>query len=377
MGKAEFRVYDSLAKINRLDWERVFGGLPEGYEFYRAVEESRLAEFSFYYATLYLEGRLSLIAPLFVSDFNLDIAVEGFLKKIITAIRRIFPRFLVIKSLFCGSPFAEEGVIGLAKDNPAGPVILEELADALRAFSQEQGARLIIFKDFPQEKAGLLSVLLNKGFFRVDSFPSAVNELDFSSLEDYIKSLGASTRKSLRRKLKSAYRQAEIKVKVLDKADSVIEDLYGLYLNTHYQGATKFERLTKEFFISVGRHMQPNFKVFLYYINGRLGAFNLCFVYKDLFIDKFIGFDYDSSSRYHLYFVSYCYNIDYCIKNAIRFYRTGQTDYCAKIRLGSRLVPLYAYFRHSNKGLNILLKLLSLALKPDNFDSDIRDSVKK
>ena len=45
----------------------------------------------------------------------------------------------------------------------------------------------------------------------------------------------------------------------------------------------------------------------LYYVNGKLSAFNLCFVYNDLLIDKFIGFDYEIARQYSLYFVSWCY----------------------------------------------------------------------
>jgi predicted N-acyltransferase len=374
MDKKEFKVCDSVNSISRLDWDRVFRDVPEGYAFYKTLEESGLEEFSFFYALLYKNGRLSLIAPIFTADFNLDIAVEGWLKAAIALIRKVYPRFLIIKTLFCGSPFGESGVIGLDLDKEDEPDALGTLIAGLKGFAKSKKARLTIFKDFPQEQAERLRILTGKGFFRLNSFPSAVNELNFHSFEDYLQSLGASSRKSLRRKIRSAYSQAKIEVRLMGEADSAMEDVYRLYLDTHHQGGTKFERLTKEFFISASRNMQPNIKIFLYYVNGRLGAFNLCFLYNDLFIDKFIGFDYDISSRHHLYFVSWCHNIEWCINNGVRFYKTGQTDYCAKLRLGSRLLPLYVYLRHDNRLVNIILKLLSLILKPDNFDTDLRDT---
>ncbi len=374
MDKKEFKICDSVSSIPRHDWDRVFRDVPEGYAFYKTIEESHLEEFGFFYALLYKNGRLILIAPIFTADFNLDIAVEGWLKSAIALIRKVFPSFLIIKTLFCGSPFGENGVIGLDVKMEDESGVLGELITGLRGFAKSKNARFTIFKDFLQEQTKRLGILEEKGFFRLNSFPSAVNELNFSSFEDYVQSLGASTRKSLRRKIRSAYSQANIEIKLMGETDSVIEDVYKLYLDTHQQGGTKFERLTKEFFISAGRNMQPNIRLFLYYVNGRLGAFNLCFLYNDLFVDKFIGFDYDISSRHHLYFVSWCHNIEWCINNGIRFYKTGQTDYCAKLRLGSKLLPLYAYLRHDNRLVNILLKFLSLVLKPDNFDVDIRGS---
>ena len=102
-------------------------------------------------------------------------------------------------------------------------------------------------------------------------------------------------------------------------------------------------------------------------MNGELSAFNLCFVYNDLLIDKFIGFDYDIARQYSLYFVSWCFNIEWCLKNSIRYYQVGQTDYESKLKLGGTLIPLYAYFKHKNLFFNLIIKLLAiLLLKPNS-----------
>jgi hypothetical protein len=103
-------------------------------------------------------------------------------------------------------------------------------------------------------------------------------------------------------------------------------------------------------------------------VEDQLAAFNLCFVYDHLLIDKFIGFDYEIAHQYSLYFVSWCFNIEWCLKNSIRYYQVGQTDYEPKLKLGGSLVPLFAYFKHNNFFLNLLIKLLAMLLiKPDAF----------
>ncbi len=371
----EFKIVDSVSKINKKDWDKVFGVIPEGYEFYKTLESSSLEEFSFYYLILCVKGEPFLIAPLFTADFNLDIAVEGKLKSLILFVRRFFPRFLIIRSLFCGSPFGENGVIGLSDiDGFSKNEALLKLTDALRKFSRECNCKLVVFKDFKEKLELPLDLLKKSGFFKVQSFPSAVNEINFSSFEEYLSSLGSATRKSLRRKLREIGNMGEVEIKELTRLEEVSDRIYELYANTYRQGGTKFEKLTERFFTSASRNMQPFLKTFLYYVNGRLGAFNLCFVYGDLFIDKFIGFDYDISSRYNLYFLSWVHNINWCIKSSMRYCQSGQTDYRAKIRLGSKLVPLYAYFRHANSFVNGLLKFSSLILKPDNYDEDIRSN---
>ncbi|MFA5286992.1 MAG: GNAT family N-acetyltransferase [Candidatus Omnitrophota bacterium] len=365
----EFKIFDSVDQIGRPGWDRFFGDIPEGYSFYKTLEESKLEEFSFHYAVLYRNQQAILIVPVFITDFNLDIAADGWIIKLTSLIRKFIPRFLILRTLFCGAPFGEQGIIGFSSDAGDKVGLIQELLGGLYEFARQKRIKFFLFKDFQEGQKRFLDRLLERGFFRLNSFPVAINELSFNSLEDYIKSLGPSTRKNIRRKIKNAYSQAKITVQIVDCVDNIIEDIYALYLNTLIQGEVKFERLTKEFFISVGRNMQPNAKFFLYYVNGKLSAFNLCFIYQDLCIDKFIGFDYDVSNRYHLYTVSWCYNVDWCLKNSIRFYKTGQTEYHVKLRMGSRLVPLYAYLRHKNKIVNEFLKILSLVLKPDNFNN--------
>jgi hypothetical protein len=367
MENIEFKIFDSVNQIGQSGWEKIFGDIPEGYTFYKTLEEAKLKEFSFHYAVLLRNKQIILILPVFITDFNLDIAVDGWLKSFISGIRKLIPRFLILKTLFCGAPFGEHGIIGLSIDAGNKSVLMQNLLKGLDKFSREKKIKFVLFKDFLENETESLNHLLGKGFFKLNSFPVAVNDLNFNSLENYIKSLGSATRKNMRRKIKDAYNQAKISVKIVDRVDDIVEDIYVLYLNTFIQGETKFEKLTKDFFISVGKNMQPNAKFFLYYVNDKLSAFNLCFVYQDLCIDKFIGFDYDMSNQYHLYTVSWCYNVSWCLENSIRFYKTGQTEYYAKLRMGSRLVPLYAYLRHNNKIVNLFLKCLSLILKPDNF----------
>lgn len=368
------KIVDSVSEIKRDDWDSVFGDIPEGYQFYKTLEESKLQDFAFSYIALYQADTCLLIAPLFVTDFNLDIAADGFIEEIIQRIRKFNPRFMVVKTLFCGSPFREHGDLGIRKDIEEKDILIGELIKTMSEFSKVKNTPFIIVKDFLKEETLLSDSLSAHGFFKVKSFPSTITELNFNSFDEYLKSLGHSTRKNLRRKIKKAYSQADIKVKTAERIDDIVEDVHRLYENTYHNGTTKFERLTREFFVNVARNLYPHTKFFLYYVNGKLSAFNLCFVYKDLFIDKFIGFDYDISNQYNLYFVSWCFNIEWCLKNSIRFYQSGQTDYYPKLRLGGKLIPLYAYLKHKNPVVNSLFKLLAIFLKPDNFDVDIRNN---
>ncbi|MCX8045173.1 MAG: GNAT family N-acetyltransferase [Desulfobacterota bacterium] len=355
----DYRVVDSISKIEKADWDALFGDKPEGYGFYRALEESNLKEFSFFYVLLFEAGRLCCIAPVFLYEFFVGNVLEQTLGRIVAKLRSIFPRFLVFKTLFCGSPFGEHGTIGLRSDLQDRAAVIVQLAHTLQRFAEEQQARLIVFKDFCSEDAVLLDGLQAEGFFKTASFPSAIVELNVGSFDEYLGTLSHATRKDLRRKLKKSGHRSFIRTEVVDSVDSVLDDVYRLYLQTHDAGATKFERLTRDFFLSISRNLGPHCKYFLYYVHEKLAAFNLCFLYGDLLIDKFIGFDYAVSRDCNLYFVSWCYNIAWCIQHGVRHYQVGQTDYAPKTRLGARLLPLYAYARHTNFVINCLLKRLA------------------
>lgn len=367
-----YKVFDSINKIQKTDWDLVFGETLQGYDFYKAVEESNLEGFSFYYALIYEGEKTLLISPFFVSDFNLDIAVEGVTKKIVQLIRRIIPRFLIFKTFFCGSPISENGILGISKEVEEKERLLLELLKAIEGFCRKQPISLVIFKDFLEEDAALLKILAHKGFFSEESFPAVTVDLNFNSLEDYFASLSHNTRKDIRRKIRKAESEGNIVVKVSDNIEDIIEDVYPLYLNTYNAGSVRFEKLNKQFFINVGKFIAQS-KFFLYYVDGKLAAFNLCFSYKDTLIDEFIGFDYRVAFKYNLYYVSWCHNVEWCLKNSIRYYQVGQTDYYPKLKLGGKLIPLYAFVRHNNAALNSVLKLLGKLLAPANIDHNIKE----
>ncbi|MDD5108465.1 MAG: GNAT family N-acetyltransferase [Candidatus Omnitrophica bacterium] len=309
---------------------------------------------------------------MFNTDFNLDIAVEGLACKIIRFIRKVFPRFLVLKTIFCGSPFGEYGVLGIRDQAQVYPELITLLSDGLNDLTTKTGSRLVIFKDFLKQSNLFLDFLNRYEYSKIESFPAISLNLNFSSFEDYLKSLGRSTRKNLNKKLRQAYSLANIEVKVVQDVEGQIDQVVALYENTYQAGLTKFEHLNSRFFLQVSRYLYPHTRFFLYYVEGKLVAFNLCFVYSDLLIDKFIGFDYDISKRYNLYFVSWAYNIKWCIENSLHYYYPGQTDYEPKIRLGGNLIPLYAYLKHKNALFNFLIKLLIPFFKPDSCGKEAR-----
>lgn len=370
MEKFTYKILDSISRIDKAQWDGLFGEMPQGYGFYRVIEESKLEGFSFYYISLYKNSEMVLIAPVFISDFNLDIGVEGKTRYLIRFIRKFVKRFLITRALFCGSPITENAVIGIKSGIENRHAVITELTKVIDILCKEKRIPLVLFKDFLKKDLHLLEPLKKNRFFSVESFPSVIVELPFNSMDDYFQSLSSNTRKDIRRKIKKA--GGKIKVIITSNIENIIADVYALYLNSYNAGPVKLEKLTKEFFINMGNNLGEQAKFFLYYLDEQLVAFNFGITAKDILIDMFIGFNYDIAYKYNLYFYSWCYNVEWCLKNSIKYYQVGQTDYHPKIRLGGKLIPLFAYIKHNNFMLNSLYRLLAKFLVPANFDKNIK-----
>ena len=365
MDTIRHKVLSSIDMIGKSEWDAIFGDVAEGYNFYKTLENSNLEQFRFFYVTLHRNKETLLIAPLFTAELNFDIVMDGLLADMVRGIRKFIPRFFIKNTLFCGSPFGENGVIGI-KENLAGnekEILISRLTETMERLCKKKNIDFMVFKDFLDRDTGTLDPLKKMRFFKLESLPSIIIDLDFGSMDNYFKLLGHSTRKDLKRKLKKAQAAGNIRIDAADNVAGALDRIYELYLNTYNAGEVKFEKLTKDFFVQISRNFGPHAKFFLYYVDGRLAAFNLCFIRNGLFIDKFIGFDYALSCEHNLYFISWYHNIEWCVNNSMIRYQAGQTDYEPKINLGGERMPLYAYARHGNVFANFLLAALVKLLR--------------
>lgn len=359
-----YSVLSSVSEIRVEDWHRLFGDLPEGYGFFQTLEASRLEGFNFYYVLVQADSRLELIAPLFSSDLDLGIGLGPRAQQVLRVLRKVLPRLLVVRTLFCGSPFGENGVIAISPDRTRQTALIEELVRAMEQVRREKRLKFLVFKDFTENASRVLLPLTRLGFLRGDSFPNVVLALPYRTMDEYLESLSYGTRKDLRRKVRKTLSGASLQVRIVDDVAPMIEPVYQLYLNTYNAGTVRFEKLTREYFLTIGRLEQHAAKFFLFYINDRLIGFNLCLRHGNQLIDKFIGMDYSSSRRLNLYFYSWYYIVEWCIQHGIRHYQVGQTDYEAKLRLGGKLLPLSFFARHPNRVLARLLRLGARFFRP-------------
>lgn len=363
-----FSISDQIKEIPLQDWDELFGNeLIESYGYLKTLEEG-CEGFSFRYLVAKRDTKTVFILPLFIADFSLTTLVPEFLYKFAGK----FSRWTKMKVLFVGSPTTEEFSMGISSNEKLDDLLGQALKE-LNEFSKKEKIIGITFFNLSPKHAKIAELLKQNKFLKLEALPTTVIHLKDASLQDYIQGLGKNTRKDLKKKLRHAEELAHLRTELYeDVSDAIIDEVYKLFMNNFNAADVHFERLTREFFLNICKNMPGVAKYFITYDNDKIVAFNLCLIKNKTFIDKFVGFDSDVAHKYHLYYTTLCHNIEWCIKNNLKSYQPGFTDYHPKVRMGAKLIPLDMYTKALNPLLQAILVLIRPLIEPKNMDSSLK-----
>ncbi|MDA8079034.1 MAG: GNAT family N-acetyltransferase [Nitrospiraceae bacterium] len=287
--------------------------------------------------------------------------VRRFFKKYADLLPASIQRLLKPRMIFIGTTVSEYALI------PDGiePQALKESAVVLL---RESGLQFLIVKDIPssspllsdEEKAfggRLISYLRENGFYILYGQALAYLPINFDSTDEYLMRLSHARRKDIKRKLRSSSALSVERIKTGDDffSDPNIDLLYGLYLNVYEMSEIHFDKLTKAFFKRVLLDEKNQGILFLYRAGEKIIGFNLCFIVKDCLVDKYVGFLYPDSRAFNLYFLSWFYNLEFCISNNLKTFVAGWTDPEIKAYLGAEFTYTFHAVYLKNPVLRFIL----------------------
>ncbi|KTC41448.1 hypothetical protein AO265_34820 [Pseudomonas sp. ABAC61] len=328
------QAFSTIQAIERSAWNDCFPEALEDWDYYLAVEKAAIADFRWRYLAVYEGSTLVAVAPL---------------------------RLYAI-----GSPVAEQCNAGTASHVPSErrQALLDELLKLARADADSFGIGLMAVKDAPSHDRQWTASCLAAGLQAMPSLPSALLPIPYASIDAYLGTLGKSTRKDLRRKLRAPGPRIEWRQQI----DDVLPDIMRLYEATLNRADLQFERLPADYFTGILDQLGERAACVLYWVGEQLVAFNLVLVDQHRLIDKFFAHDLDVSREHNLYFRSWLANVDHCIQQRIPLYECGQAGYASKLRLGCRFTANMLFFRHRNPLLNAALKVIKRFVRPDRSD---------
>lgn len=350
------RCLKSIRDIPREQWDGLWPPQAEGYDFYRCQEEAGIADFEFFYLGLYANDQPVLLAPLFTAPFNMGLAMNDAWRARLEKLQRHWPRLLVFKTLFCGSPTSERNVVGIAEHCRDDPTLFAALDRALLDLARAHAVFMVVFKDQLDDDFARFSPLKRLGWFGGDSMDTAIVDTPYSSLDEYFAQLSWRTRKELRRKLRQA--AGELEVETVTDISAVVQDVYRLYKGVHDQGVMSFEVLTPAYFLNFCRYMPDNTLFFLYWTKleagggRRLVGMDFCLHFEDRMLAKYTGMDYSVSRDLNLYFIGLLSNIEWCIRHGKKSCLLGPGSYAVKQHLRARRIPLRTLTKIVNPVIN-------------------------
>ncbi len=346
-------------------WKTAFGNLRKDSRYYEIVEDTICPEFGYrYFAIKDNSGQVTAIQPYFVLDQDLLAGAGPRAKAFARAVRRVWPRFLTMRTLMVGCA-AGEGHLD-ARGTAARRAAAETLAGGILPLARREKASLLLLKEFPAEYRDALSCFLQRGFLRAPSMPMTRLDISaYSSFDDYLnKAIKSKRRTEFRRKFKAAEQSSPIALEVTETADGAIDEIYSLYEQVLARSGLQFEILTKAYFLELGRRMPDKARFFIWRQNGKIIAFSLCLIQGDALYGEYLGLDYSIALDLHLYFYVMRDTISWAIENGFKSILSTSLGYAPKLQMRHALEPLDLYIRHVSPPVNALFKLFLPWIEP-------------
>ena len=367
---AEVRLLDRAALHHVPRWQSAFEGKRKDHRYYEILEDTIAGYDHRYFVIGDADGNVRAVQPAFLLDQDLVAGVNHGAAAFVGAIRKVWPRFLMLRTLMVGC-VAGEGHLDGPAEGHAGHA--RALAEAIVPEARRLKAPLIVLKEFPARHRSDLAAFLGAGFARIPSMPMTKVNIGYASFDDYMaKALNSATRRKLRKKFKKAADAAPITMSVTSDVSDIVGEIYPLYLAVYDRSKLHFEKLTEAFFCDIGRRMPDIVRFFVWRQEGRIVACTLCMLEGENFFAEYVALDYRVALDLHLWHYVVRDMTAWAIANGFRWFRSSGLNYDPKLHLRHRLDPLDLYVRHTSGVANALLKRILPLVEPTRYDKTLK-----
>jgi predicted N-acyltransferase len=354
-------------------WSAAFADHRQDHRYYRIVEETILQGFEYRYFILEdAQGVAKAVQPFFILNQDLLGGAGKLLQRAAGGVRKIFPRFLFMRTLMVGCAAGEGHLDGDANGKAAW--LARNLHRVLRQCARHTRSSLIVMKEFPSTYRQAMNCMSSDGYARIPSFPMTRLQIDFPDFENYLgKTLSKNARKNVRKNLREADAAGPIEMQVVHDITPFIDEVYPLYLQVFERAKLRFEKLTKEYLCRLGTEMPDKTRFFIWRLNGKAVAFAVTMVSGDALYDLYLGMEYPLALELHLYYYTFRDVLNWVIAQGLKRYCSTPLGYDPKLRLGCDLMPLDLYVRHRSGFINFFMKRILPYLEPTRNDAILKE----
>ncbi len=310
----------------------------------KVLEESKPADITFRYVNILEDGDLIGIMYLQLLRFNsrhYDAGVldRPYLKPLKGLITQKTARILI-----CGNLFRVKFQGFYFREKKRRDMVFSCLLEYRKTELKKERVSGILVKDCSREFSAIQFGCHSFRSFKQDLTMELTLRPEWQTFEDYTNSL---TRKYKQRAKKIVTAANDIDVRDLELNDitSQHDRIRQLYMNVVQQQSLALGILNATYFETMKAGLGERFKVFGYFLDGKMLAFSSHIYYppKNCMEIHYIGMDYDANSKYHLYFNILFHGIKTAIAQRVDTIEMGRTAREAKASAGAQPVENYNY----------------------------------
>ena len=360
------KIYRSITEVNEGAWDAIVAKdqILCTHKYVETLEKSGINEGNCYYPVVYNGDEIIAHACVYFMTTEMDVFARGVIRKMICLVRRKWKNFFILRSLESGPPIALGKALSF-KDGVDRAKTLEVLCHGIEGLAKELGVNFLLFRDFYNDEVEFYDLLKERGYMKIHNLPKAELKIKWKSFDEYLNSMRSNYRcKIVKSVNKCAKANVSIRV-VKDFSRHYTHELKRLYDNVYDQAKeVKRERLNEAFFQNIDKYLGEKAVMLSAVKDDRLIGYMLLLFSGKTLISVFPGLDYDYNKEYSIYFNLFYKTIELAIETGMDEIDMGITTLDPKKDMGSDIVTLNMYMRHSNPFLNKVIPILFDMITP-------------
>lgn len=347
------KIYAHLDEVPSKDWDCLCVGhsVAMSRAFWGVVEGSGLNDFDYRYVVFYdAQDHPQGLAGVYTVTTDIAIFAPAFVRRLLDAVRKAFPRFLKWKMLECGTPITISSPPYIKADAVPDAPFVDRLNTVLRKMARDEGCLIIVVRDFEPGAHALRGEFRRWGYHWTDSLPNTYMDIGWSSPERYRASMRSYFRSKLNKHLK---RNLAVGVHhaLVDDFAALAETLCAQWMVVHTH-ASEFQRevLTPGFYRGLSAQMGPLAKVLLFHRGEELVGHALLLLDGDTLRWLYVGREIAENDSLYIYIAHTV--VETAILLGAKRLEMGLTTYPIKQDLGAKVVPIKLAIRASWNVIN-------------------------
>jgi Acetyltransferase (GNAT) domain len=345
----KYRLYNSIYEAPQADW---VGLRTNGDDLYMdprfiAVAEKTITEAQRFWSVLIYDAgnRPVASANLFLYQLDGALLCPPRPRRVLRAIRHVWPGCMRFRVLFCGLPFsAGQSHLRIATGADAREV-LRQLDLVTTRLAAQSRAEVIICKEFADEDLSYTDYFCEIGYVRGPSLPMNYFASGFGNFDKFCAALRSHYRYKIHRSQRK-FANSGFRVSHFQGAEALpyyTDEVHRLYLAVRGRAEVQFETLPAEFFRQLAAQCGDSVRLTAVFKGPRIVAFSWGILLGHAYQNVFVGLDYELNNEYDSYFNLMASDLDRALRLGAQEIQMGQTADDFKSRLGCYGRPRYVY----------------------------------